>query len=258
MYIFDLIDTPLMPMKPHINPPSTIDSENLSIQMSNNSNKNSDEKSINVYTPQDKRLRQSTSFCNPKLDAPKDDKDRYATNNPFQRDKRHHNVSASVNLGNHPNLESFLREEEHNRSGFYGNNRAVIPKDSELGLLKTHWSKIVKDISKIISYLMKSSSLMANNLSHIIGKLMKHDSNFHKLRALIIKFLNESFNRHRRFITEINNYKTCKKVSVKALTTCIEKLIGISQIESDSQDTISKSIKSILSSSVSQQNSFRN
>lgn len=102
-------------------------------------------------------------------------------------------------------------------------------------MLKNNWSKIVKDISKIISYLMKSSSLMANNLSHIIGKLMKHDKNFQKLRSLIIKFLNESFNRHRRFISEINNYKNCKNISVPSLIKCIENLIGISQIESDSQ-----------------------
>ena len=81
---------------------------------------------------------------------------------------------------------------------------------------------------------------MANNLSHIIGKLMKHDKNFQKLRSLIIKFLNESFNRHRKFISEINNYKNCKTISIPALIECIENLIGISQIESDSQGKKSK------------------
>lgn len=76
---------------------------------------------------------------------------------------------------------------------------------------------------------------MANNLSHIIGKLMKHDKNFKKLRSLIIKFLNESFNRHREFISEINTYKNYKQISISSLIECIQKLIKISHIESDSQ-----------------------
>jgi len=153
-------------------------------------------------------------------------------------------VSTSVNLGNNLNLQNFLRDQhrlEQQQDNFYLSNlkggEQITPVSDESRLLKSNWSKIVKDISKIISYLMKSSSLMANNLSHIIGKLMKHDKNFQKLRSLIIKFLNESFNRHRKFINEINNYKNCKNVSVPSLVNCIENLISISQIESDSQGT---------------------
>ena len=105
-------------------------------------------------------------------------------------------------------------------------------------MLQKNWSKIIKGIYKIISFLMKSSSVMINNLSHIIGKLMKHDKNFSKLKNLIIKFLNESFNRHKKFMAEVNIHKKNPEKNVMTLIDCIENLIEISQIESECQGTL--------------------
>lgn len=233
----------------------------------------SGDKSFNVYKKSERqnqasRLRQSNSFY--QVNNKESMENLYKNSKFLPLDKNqsftqgtNHHLSSSLNLGNNVEFQNFMREQgglDRSMNNYYLANlrrRASLTAEEETGLLKNNWSKIVKDISKIISYLMKSSSLMANNLSHIIGKLMKHDKNFQKLRSLIIKFLNESFNRHRRFISEINNYKNCKSISVPSLIKCIENLIGISQIESDSQgervrlgvttDSISKSIKNILS-----------
>lgn len=53
--------------------------------------------------------------------------------------------------------------------------------------LQINWKSIIKDLMRLISFFMKSSSTMANNISAIIGKAVKSSNSFQKLRSAIVK-----------------------------------------------------------------------
>lgn len=64
--------------------------------------------------------------------------------------------------------------------------------------------------------------------------------------------MNESFNRHKKFLNEIGEFKKIKNISVKSMINCMEKVIEIFAREAESQDGISKNIKGIVNSKLSQ------
>lgn len=57
----------------------------------------------------------------------------------------------------------------------------------ELSELQVNWKNIIKDLMRLISYFLKSSSVMANNISSVITKSLKTNVNFQKLRSSIVK-----------------------------------------------------------------------
>lgn len=117
---------------------------------------------------------------------------------------------------------------------------------SQKNELNENWQQMMKFFMKFLNSIFKSSCLLANSISLIIGKYVNNDKNYSKIKQCIMKFLNESLERHKTSFTQIVGYKNLKKVSVKALMSCLMKLKEIVVAERQIQDKFNKTIKGVI------------
>lgn len=114
---------------------------------------------------------------------------------------------------------------------------------NEFSHLKENWSKLIKDLIRMVSYFLKSSTLIMNTISMIFKRYLQKEKSFSKVRTLILKFLDKSYKRHSSFLTKIGEFKNKRNVNIELLFKCIEDVKDIFALESKSQDSITKNIK---------------
>lgn len=68
-----------------------------------------------------------------------------------------------------------------------------IPDDEnpEKRELMTEWSGLIKNITRVVTYMLKASSIFANSITLIVSKFQKDDKRFQAIRSHIVKLANQ-------------------------------------------------------------------
>ena len=156
-----------------------------------------------------------------------------------------HNSNFRFNNNRKSSVQSKSRKNESFEYDCYQNYEKKFF-SSEKNELNENWQQMMKFFMKFLNSIFKSSCLLANSISLIIGKYCVKDKNYTKIKQCIMKFLNESLERHKTSFTQIAGYKNLKRVTVKALMSCLMKLKEIVVVERQIQDKFNKTIKSVI------------
>ncbi len=88
---------------------------------------------------------------------------------------------------------------------------------------------------------------MSNTMGILVGKGGYSDSRTIKpLKNFIMKFVQDSIDRHKKSYSAIGGYRKLKKVSIKALMSSFDKFFQIASSEQKNQEKFKEQIKDIL------------
>ena len=192
-----------------------------------NGNHKNNQNNTNLDISQNSMIK--SNFMNNQYQSNQNDYDDNISQNSYNKSLK--TISMDLRSSNNPNV-------------LYGNVDY-----NELSHLTENWSKLIKDLIRMVSYFLKSSTLIMNTISMIFKRYLQKEKSFSKVRTLILKFLDKSYKRHSSFLTKIGEFKNKRNVNIELLFKCIEDVKDIFALESKSQDSITRNIKNCCTKS---------